>query len=62
MLKSAAIAEEKLEQDGPDKEFYESKLLTAKFFMEHIVVMHDSLKRQIVLGADSVLALKEGQF
>ncbi|HCR85089.1 MAG TPA: acyl-CoA dehydrogenase [Alphaproteobacteria bacterium] len=49
--KSAKIAVEKLAQGTDEKEFYETKMATAKFFLNKILPEHFSLLAKITAGA-----------
>jgi len=62
MAQAALIAQAKLR--GPDEEqaFYENKLVTARFYAEHILPQAQSLARQVTGGADSVLAIEPQEF
>lgn len=55
--KQAAIALAKLEQ-GADKDFYEAKLTTARFYMQKILPQAVGLLASITNGGDSVMKAK----
>lgn len=55
--KQAAIALTKLEQGG-DKDFYEAKLTTARFYMQKILPQAVGLLASITNGGDSVMKAK----
>lgn len=56
--KQAAIALQKLEQGTEDKDFYEAKLTTARFFMNKILPGTVSLLSSITNGSESVMKAK----
>ena len=62
MARAAAVAQRKRAEAGADVSFYEAKLATARFYTEHILPQSAALKRTVVTGAASVLALAEDQF
>ncbi|MCC7483467.1 MAG: acyl-CoA dehydrogenase [Burkholderiales bacterium] len=62
MARAALAAEEKLAQPDADRRFLEAKIATARFYAEHELPRAMTLGREVVLGADSVLALEPGQF
>jgi 3-(methylthio)propanoyl-CoA dehydrogenase len=62
MARAAAVAQRKRSEPGADKAFYEAKLITARFYCEHILPQALAHKQTVVSGADSVLALAESQF
>jgi len=43
-------------------EFYDAKLVTGLFYMQHLLPQTSALSASIMLGGDSVMALKENQF
>ncbi|MGH1456577.1 MAG: acyl-CoA dehydrogenase C-terminal domain-containing protein [Alphaproteobacteria bacterium] len=55
-------AQEKIERGEGDKDFYESKIITAKFFMARMLPEADSRFKMVLAGAPSVMDLKEAQF
>jgi alkylation response protein AidB-like acyl-CoA dehydrogenase len=55
--KQAKIAMEKLEQGG-DKDFYEAKITTARFFMNKVLPQTAGLIGSITNGSDSVMKAK----
>lgn len=56
--KQAKIALGKLEQGGEDKDFYEAKITTARFFMQKILPQTVGLIASITNGSDSVMKAK----
>ncbi|MFO1372458.1 MAG: acyl-CoA dehydrogenase C-terminal domain-containing protein [Candidatus Competibacteraceae bacterium] len=61
MARAAQVAQQKL-LAGEDPTFYEAKLITARFYAEHILPKADALLRSIKSGGDSIMALTEEQF
>jgi 3-(methylsulfanyl)propanoyl-CoA dehydrogenase len=62
MARAAAIAQEKLSGGAGDKAFYESKLVTARYYADHILPRAQAYGREVVGGADSTLRLDEALF
>ncbi|MDA0781526.1 MAG: acyl-CoA dehydrogenase C-terminal domain-containing protein [Rickettsiales bacterium] len=52
----------KLKEDGVDKDFYEAKISTGKFFMKKILPQTYGLLASIVNGAKPVMEMKEEAF
>ncbi len=61
MARAAMIANGKL-TGGGDLNFYHSKIITARFYAEHILPQSAGLVRTVTDGSSSVLALTEAQF
>ena len=62
MARAAQIAQKKLAAGAGDMEFYRAKLITARFYADHILPKARGLSHEVVHGAESVLALQEAQF
>ena len=62
MARAAQVAVRKRGDAGADTRFYEAKLVTTRFYCEHILPQAGGLMRTVVSGADSVLALAPGEF
>ncbi len=62
MARAALIAETKLSAGAGDAEFYRAKIVTARFYAEHILPQSAALSSEVINGAASVLALTEAQF
>lgn len=60
--KIVIAAQEKLASGEGDKEFYESKLKTARFFMERMLPDADARFKMVLAGAESLMAMDESQF
>jgi alkylation response protein AidB-like acyl-CoA dehydrogenase len=60
MARAALIAEKQL-QTG-DKDFLQAKIVTARFYGDHVLVQAPALRNTVVNGAAGVLALSEEQF
>lgn len=58
----AEISIRKLKEDGVDKEFYEAKIETARFFMNKILPQAYGLLASIANGSKSVMTMKEEAF
>jgi 3-(methylthio)propanoyl-CoA dehydrogenase len=62
-LSRAALAAEQLRgRPGADVAFCEAKLLTARFYGDHILPRAEALKWAVVCGNDAVLRMPESQF
>jgi len=61
MARAAQAAVKKIEAGDLDP-FYETKLVTARFYAEHLLPRALSLHAGVVDGAESVLALGADQF
>jgi alkylation response protein AidB-like acyl-CoA dehydrogenase len=59
LARSAEIASRQLAKDEGDAEFLKGKILTARFFAEHVLAQAPSLAAAVTRGADSVLAVEE---
>ncbi|MEC4718560.1 acyl-CoA dehydrogenase [Noviherbaspirillum sp. CPCC 100848] len=62
MARAALIAAEKLKTGEGDTRFYEAKIVTARFYADHILPQSLAYRTAIVDGAQGVLALAEEQF
>lgn len=58
----ALVAQNKLDSGTNEKDFYEAKIATARFFMQKILPGHYSLLASITAGAKPVMAMEEGWF
>ncbi|MBA5605300.1 acyl-CoA dehydrogenase [Duganella sp. FT3S] len=62
MARAALIAKQKLDANEGDASFYQAKIVTARFFADHILSQASGLRSAIVEGSAGVLALTEDQF
>ncbi|MBB5019433.1 acyl-CoA dehydrogenase [Chitinivorax tropicus] len=62
LAKSALIAKQQLAAGGADEAFCQNKLITARFFAEHIASQALAYGYEITQGAESTLALPDDQF
>jgi alkylation response protein AidB-like acyl-CoA dehydrogenase len=62
MARAALVARRQLKQPDADRDFLEGKLATARFYAEHELPKAATLAREVVRGADSVLALDPAKF
>ncbi|WP_374357935.1 acyl-CoA dehydrogenase [Pseudoduganella danionis] len=62
MARAALIAQQKLDAAEGDPAFYSAKIVTARFFADHILSQAGSLRSAIVTGSSGVLALDVEQF
>ncbi|MDS4022397.1 MAG: acyl-CoA dehydrogenase C-terminal domain-containing protein [Candidatus Competibacter sp.] len=61
MGRAARVAQRKLSA-GEDPVFHEAKLITARFYAEHVLPRASALLRSVLNGGASILALTEEQF
>ena len=62
MAKSALAAKARLDSDRGNRSFNETKIITARFFCEHISPMVFAYEQRILSGHGSVMQLTEDQF
>lgn len=62
MARAALLAQAHLVKGEGDASFYQAKIITARFFMEHCVVQVPGIKASIVSGSSSILGLEDHQF
>jgi alkylation response protein AidB-like acyl-CoA dehydrogenase len=61
-LKMARVAQAKLATGGDDRAFYESKLVTARYFAERYLPDVGALRRKIEAGGEALMALDKEAF
>ncbi|MCB1822611.1 MAG: acyl-CoA dehydrogenase, partial [Candidatus Competibacteraceae bacterium] len=61
MARAAQVAKNKL-MTGQDPVFHEAKLITSRFYMEHVLPKASALLRSVQQGGVSIMALTEEQF
>lgn len=61
MARAALAAQNKL-ASGEDPDFYEAKLVTARFYAEHVLPKATALSADVQAGGASIMALTEEQF
>jgi butyryl-CoA dehydrogenase len=62
MARAALIAERKLKEGEGDLRFYQAKIATTRFFVDHVLSQAAGYHAAIVEGSAGVLALAEDQF
>jgi alkylation response protein AidB-like acyl-CoA dehydrogenase len=62
MARSAVVAAGMLAKGEGDTDFLKAKLITARFFADHILPFADGYAQAVVVGADSVLQMQEAYF
>lgn len=62
MARAAGIAYERLAQGGGDDSFLRAKIITARFFAEHVLPQAAALCTAIIQGSAYMMALDENQF
>ncbi len=59
MARSALVAEKKLAEGGGDAAFYKTKITTARFYADHVLVQAPGLAATMVSGSAGVMAVSE---
>ena len=59
LARSADIASRQLEKGEGDADFLRAKILTARFFADHVMAQVPALSATVTRGAESVLAMEE---
>jgi 3-(methylsulfanyl)propanoyl-CoA dehydrogenase len=59
MARAALVASDKLAED---ESFYQAKIITARFYAEHVMPRVDGFIRAALSGSDTTMALAEDQF
>ena len=62
MARSALVAKRKLEAGEGDASFYQAKIVTVRFYADHVLSQASGLAYTVVNGAAGALALSEEQF
>jgi alkylation response protein AidB-like acyl-CoA dehydrogenase len=62
MARAAQISVQKSPAAGGERDFYEAKLATARFYADHVLSQHTWLRHQIIEGSASVMKLSDEQF
>jgi butyryl-CoA dehydrogenase len=62
MARAAQIALTRLKENTGDAAFYKAKIVTARFFADHLLSQVSGIAHSITLGADAVLAVSNDDF
>ena len=62
MARAALIAQKKLAAKDSDASFYQAKIVTARFYSDHVMTQAAGLRNTIMRGAAGVMGLTEEQF
>lgn len=62
MARAALVSQRQLAADGADQPFYQAKIITAGFYMDHILPRAAAFLKVVTAGSHSVMALTEDQF
>ncbi|MGC1442359.1 MAG: acyl-CoA dehydrogenase, partial [Burkholderiaceae bacterium] len=62
LARAALAAHQLIGQPGQDDSFLKAKIITARFFADHMLVQAAALRSSIVVGSRGALALAEDQF
>jgi len=62
MARAALVSEKSLASPEGDVSFHQTKLATARFYADHVLVQAPALRNTVVNGAAGVMALSEEQF
>ncbi|MFW2404024.1 MAG: acyl-CoA dehydrogenase C-terminal domain-containing protein [Gammaproteobacteria bacterium] len=60
--RAAVIAADRLDAGTDDSDFYEAKIVTARFYAEQVLPLTTAYRRAIEAGSDSIMGLAEDQF
>jgi alkylation response protein AidB-like acyl-CoA dehydrogenase len=61
-LRMAKVAAAALADGSDDKEFYEAKLVTARYYAERVIPDAGALRRKLEAGSEAMMALSADQF
>ena len=62
LARAADIATRRLAEEGCDRDFLNAKVITARFYAEHLMTRVAGLRQTMIHGAASTMALPAGQF
>ncbi len=62
MARAALVSQDKLDAGDGDASFYSAKIVTARFFADHILTQAGGMRTAIIDGSAGVLGLAEDQF
>jgi butyryl-CoA dehydrogenase len=62
LARGAQVAAEKLAAGDRETDFYQAKILTARFYADHVLPRALAYRHEIKNGASSLLAITEAQF
>lgn len=62
MARAALAARRRLEQGAGGSDFYRAKIVTARFYAEHILPRAGAYGDAVFAGSDTIMALDEDQF
>ncbi len=62
MARAALIARQKLDQGAEGTSFYQAKIVTARYFAQHVLPRGRAYSDSIIAGSETVMALEEDQF
>ena len=62
MARAALVSEKNLSLKKGDPSFLQAKIVTARFYGDHVLVQAPALRDTVVKGGAGVMALSEDQF
>ena len=62
MARAALAAKNRLSSGAADRAFCEAKIISARFYADHVLIQAGGLRDTVVNGARGVMALSEEQF
>jgi hypothetical protein len=62
MARAALAAERKLAKKEGDQDFYAAKIVTARFYADHVLSQAPGLSATVAQGSAAVMALSDEQF
>ena len=62
MARAALVASQQLASGGGDENFLEAKIITTRFYGDHIITLASGFTDAIITGSDAVLQMEEAYF
>ncbi|WP_166366892.1 acyl-CoA dehydrogenase [Pseudomonas akapageensis] len=62
LAQSALVAQARLKEGTSEQDFYRAKLLTARFYADHILARANGLAHSVIQGGDAALEMDDEQF
>ena len=62
MARAALVSQQRLSENAGDAQFYRNKILTARFYADHVLSQAGGLSHAVINGAPAVVAMDDDQF
>ncbi len=62
MARAALVSQQRLAEKTGDAQFYRNKILTARFYADHVLPQASGLSHVVIHGAPAVVAMNDDQF